>query len=214
MRFVAPLLPLPQQWTLVDHDADLLGAVRIPDIDGVRVQTLTLDLADPRVLDAEVDLVSMQALLDLVSEEWLDHLVEWLVQRRLPLLAALSVDGRVDWSPPDPRDVQVQSAFRAHQLTDRGFGASPGPQAAPLLGERLAAAGYRVEVAQTDWQIPSKSTQMLQEMVNGTAQAAEEACHGITSEAAVASWRADRLAAVTAEKLSLRVGHLDLLAVP
>jgi len=214
MRYLAPQLPEAQQWTLVDHDPALLAAVGEPPGPEVRVETLELDLADPAALTQEADLVSTQALLDLVSEAWLGALTEWLVDRRLPLLAALTVDGRVHWTPEDPRDTEVQAAFRAHQRTDRGFGPSPGSRAAPVLSGMLARAGHRVSLARADWDVGPGFTQMLSEMVEGTARAAAEAAAGITQPETVRNWRANRLAAIEAGSLSLRVGHLDLLALP
>jgi trans-aconitate methyltransferase len=216
MRYLAPLLPGSQHWTLVDHDADLLAAVG-PSPTGVQVDTLQRDLRDPQTLgqlDLALDLVSTQALLDLVSKQWLVSLSAWLVARRLPLLAALTVDGRVGWQPEDSRDAEVQAAFRAHQLTDRGFGPSPGPRAAMVLAGLLSRAGYTVTLARSDWEIGAGFTGMLEQMVTGTASAAAEAAAGIASDGTVAGWREDRMAATASGKLSLRVGHLDLLAIP
>ena len=214
MRYLAPLLPGPQHWTLVDHDARLLGSVGPPPESVVGLDTLCVDLRDPSSLEVEADLVSTQALLDLVSEDWLAQLSSWLIQRRLPLLAALSVDGRVQWWPEDPRDREVQAAFRAHQLTDRGFGPSPGPRAAVVLAGLLSRGGHTVTMARSDWEIGPGFTQMLKEMVSGVADAADEAATGITTSEVVAGWRADRMAAIEDGKLALRVGHIDLLAVP
>ena len=199
MRYLAPRLPVPQHWTLVDHDPDLLAAVGPPPGEGITLETLEMDLASPDSLRLEVDLVSTQALLDLVSEAWLESLARWLVDRRLPLIAALSVDGRVEWLPQDERDAGVQAAFRAHQLTDRGFGRSPGPEAA---------------TARADWDVGPLEQGMLKEMVAGIASAATEASQGIIEPATVAAWKQDRLDVVAGQGLSLKVGHLDLVAHP
>ncbi len=214
MRFLAPRLPGPQHWTLIDHDHDLLSAVGEPPAPDIIVETLVRDLEDLSTLDLPVDLVSTQALLDLVSQEWLEALCGWVVRRRVPLLAALTVDGRVRWLPEDPRDAAVQAAFRAHQHTDRGFGPSPGPEAATVLAGLLSRSGYEVSLARADWEVGPDSRRMLEEMVAGTAHAAAEAAEGITSSETVAAWRSARMAEVAAGTLSLQVGHLDLLALP
>ncbi len=214
MRYLAPRLPVPQHWTLVDHDPDLLAAVGPPPGEGITLETLEMDLASPDSLSLEVDLVSTQALLDLVSEAWLESLARWLVDRRLPLIAALSVDGRVEWLPQDERDAGVQAAFRAHQLTDRGFGRSPGPEAATVLSGMLSAAGYSVTLARADWDVGPLEQEMLKEMVAGIASAATEASQGIIEPATVAAWKQDRLDVVAGQGLSLKVGHLDLVAHP
>lgn len=191
------------RWTLVDHDPELLRHVGEGEV-------YVHDLQQLEALDVDADLVTCQALLDLVSHDWLVRFADWLTARQVPLLAALTVDGRVAWTPPIEDDESVQSAFRAHQLTDRGFGDSPGPRAAHVLADLLGERGFRVETSRADWVIPPSSTEMLREMVQGTAHAAAE----MLGENAVAAWREERLAAIDAARLQLLVGHLDLVAVP
>jgi len=231
LRFLAPRLPAPQTWTLVDIDPTLLEALpgtlqawaraageRLERVDGARLasphRTIRWRRGDIRALEAldePADAVVTQALLDLVSHDWLAAFADWLAARRVPLLAALTVDGRVAWTPADPRDASIQAAFRAHQRTDRGFGRSPGPRATADLAARLRARGFAVRLARADWEIGPGHVEMLEEMIEGTAEAAAE-MHA--RPATVAAWRADRLAAAQAGAVALEVGHLDLLALP
>lgn len=231
LRYVAPRLSAPQRWILVDADPLLLAA--IPEAldrwahsrgeictttaDGLRigarleVGVLLADLRDEDVAWPTVDVVTTQALLDLVSEGWLDRLADHLVQRRTPLLAALTVDGRLSWSPADPDDTGVHASFRAHQHTDRGFGPSPGPLAAERLATRLSAAGFAASSSRADWAIPAADRAMLTEMVTGIAHAAAEMD---PDPRRVEAWRDRRLASISAGTTGLDVGHLDLLALP
>jgi hypothetical protein len=168
--------------------------------------------SDYRALD--VDLVTTQALLDLVSADWLVDFADWICDKNLPVLAALTVDGRVNWHPPHPLDQTVQRCFRAHQLTDRGFGASPGPMAAQAFALALSKRGYTVTMARADWKIGRQSSPMLTEMLTGTALAATEACAGITTAQSIAEWSQDRAAGIAKSEVSLCVGHLDVLGLP
>lgn len=218
-RFVAPRLKVAQSWTVVDHDPALLAALESTLDDGPlalhTVQTRQLDLRDLGVLDIEADAVLTQALIDLVSREWLVNLADWITTRRIPFLAALTVDGRITWDPIDDRDAEVHAAFRAHQLGDRGFGVSPGHRAAPVMAGLLTTRGYQVTLERADWRIPASASDMLEAMARGIAHAATEAAvAGGTNPQQVAAWLDGKIAAVGAGSVSLEVGHLDLLAVP
>jgi glycosyltransferase involved in cell wall biosynthesis len=100
MRYLAPRLPTPQRWLLVDRDAALLAhAARAPMSD-VRIETRQLDLAgiadDPMMtlFDGQA-LVTASALLDLVSERWLLALAARCRHAGAAALFALSYDGRI-----------------------------------------------------------------------------------------------------------------------
>lgn len=213
-RFVSAQLQQPPEWILVDHDPRLLAALATDmQQQGVRYSTLQHDLRDIQSLRAAVSGVTTQALLDLVSTDWLTAFADWLAELRVPFLGALTVNGEVTWSPKDPRDESVQHAFRTHQTWDRGFGASPGPRAALVLQSLLEERGFQVSLEASDWVIPATDQPMVAAMVEGTAAAAREAATdaGI-SHSDVDAWRTARLAQVG--DLSIRVGHWDLLALP
>ncbi|MEQ1507582.1 MAG: class I SAM-dependent methyltransferase [Myxococcota bacterium] len=219
LRFVAPRLARPQRWLLVDHDPVLLE--HVPDALGAWALARGLPFrTDGRVLSAgaiEAELVQhdlrapdpwpdgdatvTQAVLDLVDTAFLERLAE-----RVPLLAALTVDGRLGWHPSDPDDAFVHRAFRAHQLGDRGFGASPGPHAAAWLAGRLAAAGHRTSLREADW---ASDPAMTAAMIDGIAHAAAE----IDDPDRVRAWVDRRRSAAAVAGGALSVGHLDLLAV-
>jgi hypothetical protein len=105
---------------------------------------------------------------------------------------------------PDDGQTDMLAAFRAHQRLDRGFGPSPGTQAAAALGAGLARAGWDVRVEPADWAIPASDAAMVRVMVDGIAEAA---AHTHADPAAVERWRARRGG-------GLVVGHADLFAIP
>ena len=51
--------------------------------------------------DGPADLLTTSALLDLVSDDWLNRLAVEAAARRLPVYAALSYDGRAELAPSD-----------------------------------------------------------------------------------------------------------------
>ena len=195
LRYLAPRLSGAQHWTLIDHDPvllDRLGDHQTPP--GVRTTIQAMDLRTGLAdLPLAADLVVTSALLDLVSVDFLVTLSRRIIDGGLPLLAVLSVDGRVALSPPHPADSDVMRWFRAHQHTDRGFGPSPGVAAVDVLAGMLEAGGMTVYTAAADWQIGPEHPDMLAEMIRGIAGASAEMS---PRAGAVAAWQSDRLAAV------------------
>src|SRR5262249_14028330 len=104
-----------------------------------RIETLVVDLApSPRSLPlGAVDAVACSALLDLVSQAWLERLAPALA---VPFYAALSVDGRDRWWPRHPADLLVEQAFRKDQHREKGLGLALGAEAVPMAARIFAAA--------------------------------------------------------------------------
>jgi hypothetical protein len=216
LRALTPLLPGRQQWLLVDRDSALLADAhtRLPRADS---RTLRLDLASE--LDAlpiaQATLVTASALLDLVSESWLQRLLAACMQARVGLHFALSVDGRQRWSPALGGDALARRLFAQHQSRDKGLGGPAlGPRAPARAARLLRAGGYRVRSAPSDWWIDGNSGQaalaMQRAMIDGIADAACEQQPG--KAAAVRDWQSRRHA--LAPHATLCVGHTDLIAAP
>lgn len=186
----------------VDRDPLLLARLRA---DLPWVETWEADLTALDQLPWErIGGVTCSALLDLVSADWITALMARLAAHRLPFLAALSVDGRHDFAPPHEMDEAVSAAFAGDQRRDKGFGgASLGPLAPDQALDAARAAGLRAEAADTPWQLSAdKDGPLLRAFLHG---------YGLGRPQA-APWLADRLAALEAGTLSLRVGHRDVLA--
>ena len=210
-RALSPWFGRGQRWRLIDHDPDLLAeALRNPPAGG-RVEAVHADLAPVEALPLEdVCLVTASALFDLASEAWLRRLAAVLAERRLPLYATLTYDGRIAWSPAHPLDEAMRAALNAHQGTDKGFGPALGPAAAARLPALLAACGFAVMRAPSPWNAgPAHAA--LQRSVADT-QAAAALDLDAAPHAAVTEWRAFRHAAAVTGGLVL--GHADVLAVP
>lgn len=215
VRALGPRLPARQHWTLIDNDRDLLARAASMRLgDGVTVTTIPLDL-DRELVDAlngEVDLVTTSALLDLVSETWLNRLATAIAARAIPFYAALSYDGRTELTPSDPHDEAIVAAMNAHQRTDKGFGPALGPTAAAVAIARFEALGYAVRQGVSDWTMGPDDRAMQSESLAGWAGAAHEI--GALSQYETAAWLARRVGAVAAGRASLRVGHIDFFAAP
>ena len=197
MRWLKPIIGREQSWLLADADGALLE--RALDAES---RPLVVDLANG--LDGlpfgAVDGVVCSALLDLGSKDWLERLVAAL---RTPFLACLTVDGDDDFAPAHPGDESVLGAFRADQVRDKGFGPALGSDAPAALEAMLAAQGWAAASEKSDWDIPANAAAMLRELVLGHARVGGDD-----------AWQQDRLEQIDGEKLAIRIGHRDILALP
>jgi SAM-dependent methyltransferase len=217
LRRLAPLLGSGQRWTLVELDPALVAAAgeaspAAASVDaGYRRFDLARDLE--RVADdGPVDLLAASALLDLVSEGWLRRLATLCQHLGCALYASLTYDGRVAWTPEDPRDRAAHHAVDRHQRTDKGFGPALGPDAPPALARLLATADGTLCTAASDWRLGPDDAEIQRELLRGYAEAAE----AIAPDRAEAfrAWRHRRQEHLLAGRSELTVGHQDLLFVP
>lgn len=192
-------------WTLVDNDPALLALA--PRLGG-RVTPLQADLTDLDAVPlAQAGLVTASALLDLVSEDWLDKLVGRLARHEKPFYAALSYNGDMHWTPALDDDASVTEAFNQDQRSDKGFGPALGPDAARIAAERFHAAGFTVVTGDSPWSLGSGQHDLQVHLLQGIAAAAARAGH-----ASAEHWGRDRIARIPTARA--HIGHTDLLAVP
>lgn len=247
LHHLAPELGPDQQWTCADHDVALLA--RLPPrmrewaaaaghgCDGengilrcrghgwsCRVTTQQLDLsADLHRLDMPAGgLVTASALLDLVSEDWLEHLLQRAAGAGCRLLFALNYDGRTALTPPlaadtgsetpvaEMADADIIALVNAHQRSDKGFGPALGPAAAETAAALARRLGYRVTTARSDWQIGPDEPALQRALLDGWTQAAVEI--DPTAAAAIHAWRQLREDEIRAGRLGILVGHVDVVA--
>ena len=215
LRALSPHLPPHQHWRLADNDLSLLArASETAHPAGVTVSAVPLDLNHDleAVLDGAVDLVATSALLDLVSEAWLERLAVEIAARSIPLYAALSYDGRIALEPADPLDAEIIAAVNAHQRTDKGFGPALGPAAASSAIARFESLGYSVVQGASDWVVEPDGREFQLDVLSGWASAARDM--GDPPLADIVEWLTRRHDSVTAGRSSMRVGHVDFFARP
>jgi SAM-dependent methyltransferase len=212
-RYLANRLPHPQHWLLVDRDPALLAEAR--DLSGIpgALEIREMDLGPIESLDvcAGCRLVTASALLDLVSEAWLQALARRCRAEGAAVLFALTYDGRSECQPPEPEDGIILRLFNEHQTrSDKGFGTAAGPAAAWCAARALTAAGYHVELTASDWRLGAGTRELQRRLVQGWAAAAAEIEPGASST--IAGWMGRRLAHIDENRSSIAVGHQDLIA--
>lgn len=215
LRAIGTRLPARQHWRLVDNDLGLLGtAATLARTPNVTVAAIAIDLERDLelALDGPIDLITTSALLDLVSEDWLERLIVEAAARRLPIYAALSYDGRVSFDPAQSFDKEMVAAVNRHQRTDKGFGPALGPDAARHAAEVFKRIGYSFVEGASDWRFEPADQAIQREVLTGFANAVSEL--GEPPDRRIADWLAWRLERVAAGASRMTVGHVDFFAMP
>jgi hypothetical protein len=213
-RALKPRIKARQNWRLADNDLSLLARAPESSPPDIHVTAVPIDLNRDleAALDGPVDLVTTSALLDLISDQWLQRLAVEAAARRLPVYAALSYDGRIEMTPEDASDKKIIAAVNKHQRTDKGFGPALGPEAAKKAVERFERVGYAVVQGPSDWVFAPADREIQNEILSGWAAAARET--GDVPLPEVVDWLTRRRDMVAAGRSSIRVGHVDFFAAP
>ena len=213
VRFLSDRVPWATTWTLVDRDAGLLDRFDGP-APGHSVQRVAGDLTREGLEAVEGShLVSASALLDLVSAAWLESLCRRCTSQGAGAYFALSYDGRVEWDAGDEDDAFVLDAVNRHQRGEKGLGAALGPDAPEAARRLFQAAGYRTWVHESPWLLRrGRDLALALRLVEGWVEAAVEMEPGDATR--IRGWGRRRAEDLAASRSGLRVGHLDVLALP
>ena len=212
VRYLRSRLPWARRWTAVDHDAGLLEEVeRRVDVE---VRTICGDLRVEGLAEiADHDLVTASALLDLVTEEWVEAFARGCATAGAGVLIALTWDGTAEWRDPDPRDRDAMQAVRRHQRGRKGMGIALGPDATEFVTAALRAQGFDVSVAPSPWVLGgARDAGVAEELVRGWVRAAVEVAPD--ERIRLEEWASRRIGQARSGDFELRVGHHDLLGLP
>ncbi|MDA1183552.1 MAG: class I SAM-dependent methyltransferase [Acidobacteria bacterium] len=238
IRFLAGRLPGPQQWLAVDRSPALLDSLRevmtawgeargcrvrneasrygIRGVDmACDIETREVDLGrlDRDEIFVGRHLVTASALLDLVSESWLQALAARCRDVGAVGLFTITYNGRCACVPAEPEDDMVRDLMNLHQKGDKGLGGpAAGPDASACAERSFLDVGYRVRREPSDWVLTSEDADVQRTLIEGWAEAATEM--GPDRGSVISDWRARRLAHVDAGRSRLTVGHDDLAAWP
>jgi hypothetical protein len=211
-RWLAPQLPAAQHWVLYDRDPDLLARAEADMPAGVTVETRLRDITRLAPEDlAGAGLITASALLDMFTADEVERVVDACAAAGCPTYMTLSVVGRVELTPPDRLDAQIEDAFNAHQRRATADGTELlGPDAADAAVEAFARHGMTALVRFSPWRLGADQAQLTSEWFRGWIDAACEQRPELTG--AVAAYASGRLAQAALGGLGVVVHHLDLLA--
>jgi len=214
VRYLAPRLPQPQDWVLVDHDRLLLERASIPMEAGTPTRVVG-DLAEEG-LEAvgDADLCVAAALLDLVSGAWLGRVIERCVRGGRGALFSTTYDGTFAWDRDASHadDHLVLDLLNRHQTRDKGLGAALGPRAAFVARTLFERVGYRTWLVPSPWRLGPPERALAERLLDGWVAAATEQSPREADR--IERWASAKRGRLDAGTYTLTVGHLDLLALP
>lgn len=211
--WLAPHLTMPQLWTLIDRDAELLDAVPAgpptQTVLGVRHIAAELDQL-PRLHPpgAGPALVTCSALLDVLTRAQVATLCDFVADTASAALFSMTVSGVFRLEPAMSLDARMLDAFNGHQ--ERRTLA--GPTATAIAAEILLARGFDVEIIATPWEVSAGQGLLVEAYLGGVVAAVCEQEESLTGPAH--DWLAQRLTQLGDGSLTVRVHHEDLLATP
>ncbi len=217
-RWLAGQLPGPQHWVLQDRDPDLLSRAigTLPrSTRDRRSVSVSAELADFTTLGpadlAGTSLVTASAVLDMLTAPEVALLAEACVSAGCPALITLSVVGRVEITPGDPLDGELEAAFNDHQRRTTGGRTQLGPDAFDVACKEFAR-GATVHQQSSPWHLGPANPLLTAEWLRGWVGAA------ITQDPSLAEageeYLRRRLLANATGELWVVVEHGDLLALP
>jgi hypothetical protein len=127
-------------------------------------------------------------------------------------LLTLSVTGHVDLDPADPLDARVAAAFDAHQRRATPRGRLLGPDAVAAAVEGFRRLGADVVARPSPWRLGAQEAALAREWLTGWVGAACEQEPALAADAELYLRR--RLREADAGRLTVTVGHADLLMLP
>ena len=149
--------------------------------------------------------MTASAFFDLCSTDFIERFTAAVTKRRAVFYTVLTYNGAQQWSPAHGADAAMAAAFHAHQMTDKGFGASAGPTAPAALRRAFERLGYGVAESDSPWRLTPADQSLIDALVPGFAEAASET--GKVGAGVIADW-------LSVRRNGAVVGHTDTLAMP
>lgn len=211
--WLAPHLAVPQRWTLIDRDSELLAAAPTcqPTPAVLEVQHVVAELDDlPRLhpLGAGPALVTCSALLDVLTRAQVAALGHFVADTGSAALFSMTVSGMFQLEPASSLDPLLLEAFNEHQERT----SLAGPSATAIAAEVLRGRGLDVEIIATPWELTADQQSLVEAYLGGVVTAVCE--QDGTLDGPAHDWLVQRLTQLRDGALTVRVSHEDLLAMP
>lgn len=209
-RHLHDRIPAGSRWTAVDGDHNLLDhAVARTGATPLRCNLATgLSFIPFNAFD----LVTASAFIDLVSDSWLNKLIDVVVKSGCAVWLPMTATEKREWSPPLDDDDKLTALFNSHMKSEKGFGPALGGDAAAYAERKLNEAGYTMIAGDSDWRLDQSSADLQLALLHGYREALNDMALDETDW--IDTWTEHRRAAIDGHRSTHIVGHRDLFAMP
>ena len=237
-RYYFDRIPHQQTWTLIEQDSNLIKACRIclekfahergygwqPQDDAFLLtaseKTATINivqgsleyleqLADLR----QTDVVTANAVFDLLSFEQFDTLVRKLAQHEVCLLATLNYY-ETSFLPFSQQDHRFLRLYHMHMKRPQVFGIAMGPDCSEEMLDLLAQHHMMIEQEGSQWHLKKHHTTMHHYLLHFIEHAVAELNLSLEEKQAFDSWLNDKKKLCRERELEIIIDHSDIFAYP
>ncbi|MBX2825387.1 MAG: class I SAM-dependent methyltransferase [Gammaproteobacteria bacterium] len=164
--------------------------------------------------DIPVDLVTHNALLDLLTQNELQGLVRYLANAQVAMYSTLNYQS-VQLLPEHPQDTFIIALFEQHMCRNLDRGRPLGPSVDQSLRALLSdEQSLSLVAARSDWKAGTENREFISRNLDFYESGARATASSAAERASVTAWAAHRHSALHLGKLQLVVRHVDYLILP
>jgi hypothetical protein len=160
---------------------------------------------------SRINLVTANAVMDLISEDQFVTFAENLISYRIPLLATMNYESMY-FEPEEEEDVEFIALYERHMKRSQEFGSALGPDSTRQIIDFSVKRGFPVIHGQSTWKIEYGDLKMMRFLFRFIHQALSENIRSKGERIRMEAWFRRKWQQVKSHKLKMVVEHSDIFA--
>ena len=158
-----------------------------------------------------IDIITANAVFDLLSFNHFTNFVKVIKEYHLPLLSTLNYHSMV-FRPTTPVDSKFIELYESHMTRKQEFGKAMGPNCSNLMSVSLQKDGYRLSKEESNWKISRNNTKILSHILTFMKDSMLEILEETTNLENFSEWVKQKTRMIDNKSLSLQINHFDIFA--
>ena len=175
------------------------------------IKMKNIDLTDALKNINNFDIISLSAMLDILSKKFIKRLFDQISSDKVIYLS-LCFDGKISWKRATIYDKYITSKFNNHQLSKKSLGDSLGSLGIKTIKNLALKKGFEIKISDSSWNIDARDQdhKNFQIMYLKTIYKALNK-DSFTDNNILKEWYEQRLININIGKENIKVGHQDIL---